>query len=346
MTTNDRSGKTPTDKQQLIRPTLKTIAEISGFAVQTVSRALGDAPDISEKTKERVRKIAEEIGYVPNRAGVRLRTGRTNVIGLVISTENDVLNLTSRLMTSIAEGLRGTPYHLVVTPNFSDEDPMKTIRYIVQNSTADAIIMNRTLPEDPRVKFLMERGFPFATHGRTMWANDHAYYDYDNFTFGQIAIDRLASAGCRKVLHLSPPSAQNYAQEILRGVEEAAARRGVEMIIPDNVTSDSHRNEIRSRVRAILQETPSIDGLMTASPNATMAAIVGFEDADRTLGKDFSVFSKETVPILELFRSGIITAKEDVTKAGTFLAKAAVHAALKDGSAPMQFLDTPVSSDN
>ena len=66
------------------KPTLRTISEISGLAVPTVSRALNDAPDIGRETKQRVREIAREIGYVPNRAGVRLRTGKTNVISLVL----------------------------------------------------------------------------------------------------------------------------------------------------------------------------------------------------------------------------------------------------------------------
>ena len=67
------------------KPTLKTIAELSGLAVPTVSRALNDAPDIGAKTKEKVRRIADEIGYIPNRAGVRLRTGRTNVVSLMLA---------------------------------------------------------------------------------------------------------------------------------------------------------------------------------------------------------------------------------------------------------------------
>ena len=66
------------------KPTLKTISRMSGLAVPTVSRALSDAPDIKNETKILIRRIAKEIGYVPNRAGVRLRTGRTNVISLVV----------------------------------------------------------------------------------------------------------------------------------------------------------------------------------------------------------------------------------------------------------------------
>ena len=58
------------------KPTLKTLARLSGFAVATVSRALSDAPDIGDNTKNLVKHIAEAVGYVPNRAGVRLRTGK------------------------------------------------------------------------------------------------------------------------------------------------------------------------------------------------------------------------------------------------------------------------------
>ena len=47
--------QTPPPRSQRERPTLKTIARLSGLAVTTVSRALNDAPDISEATMARVR---------------------------------------------------------------------------------------------------------------------------------------------------------------------------------------------------------------------------------------------------------------------------------------------------
>ena len=98
------------------KPTLKTIAQITGLAVPTVSRALGDAPDIGRDTKALVRRVADELGYVPNRAGVRLRTGRTSVIALALSTEAEMMNHTARLISSLAATLQGTQFHLNVTP--------------------------------------------------------------------------------------------------------------------------------------------------------------------------------------------------------------------------------------
>ncbi len=49
------------------RPTLKTIAFMTGLGITTVSRALKDAPDIGMETKERVRLVAAQLGYQPNR---------------------------------------------------------------------------------------------------------------------------------------------------------------------------------------------------------------------------------------------------------------------------------------
>jgi LacI family transcriptional regulator len=323
------------------RPTLKTIAQISGLAVQTVSRALGDAPDISQKTKDRVRHIADEIGYVPNRAGVRLRTGKTNVISLVLATDHDAMNLTSRLISSIATGLRGTPYHLVVTPDFPDDDPMKPIRYIVQNGTADAIIINRIQPEDPRVRYLMDIGFPFVTHGRTIWSDQHAYYDYDNKAFGRLAVEALAKRGRKKLLLIAPPLDQNYALEIVAGATEAAQQAGIKLEIAQGIDSDGKRAVISSYIRDQILADPSYDALVSASPNATMAAAAGVEEAGKTIGEGFDIFSKETVPILSLFRPKILVAREDVAKAGAFLATAALKVISKTQPQQMQSLDRP-----
>ena len=62
------------------KPTLRTIAGMTGLNVTTISRALNNAPELSQETRERVQKIAAEIGYVPDRTALRLKTGRTHVV--------------------------------------------------------------------------------------------------------------------------------------------------------------------------------------------------------------------------------------------------------------------------
>ena len=49
--------------------TLKDLAKTCGVSVGTVSRALNEKNEVSAKTSERIRKLAQEMGYIPNRAG-------------------------------------------------------------------------------------------------------------------------------------------------------------------------------------------------------------------------------------------------------------------------------------
>ncbi len=325
-----------------VKPTLKTISLLSGLAVPTVSRALNDAPDIGAQTKKLVRRIADEIGYVPNRAGVRLRTGRTNVLSLVLSTEHDVMNHTARLISSIAGALQGTPYHLNVTPYFPTDNPMKPIRYVVETGSADAVIFNQIQPDDPRVAYLMERGFPFATHGRSRWADSHPYFDFDNTVWAELGVRRLVAKGRRTIIVVAPPLDQNYAQNIVAGVTSAAHALGIAAprVMPF-ITSDSASADVEAAVGHILAAQPAIDGIICASTSATMASIGALEQQGRKLGRDIDVFAKEAIPFLALFRREIIAIKEDVKQAGEFLARAAIQAIREPALPPLQGLDVP-----
>ncbi len=323
------------------RPTLKTISRISGLAVATVSRALGDAPDIGSDTKELVRRIADGIGYVPNRAGVRLRTGRTNVITLVAPAEGDVINNTAKLTNSIALELRGTQFHLNVLPWFPDEDSLRPIKYIVETRSADAVIFNMTEPEDQRVDYLLRRSFPFVTHGRTAWRDKHAYYDYDNMAFMQLALKRLAARGRRNIHAVLPPTRQNYAQEMLCGLREAAPRYDLQYRVAQNVNSDKSSDEIRHWVSQRLAQSPEIDAILCSSSKAAIAAFAAIEERGRVLGADIDLYTKEVIPILQMFRKDILVEIEDVADAGRYMAQAAIRQLLQPDLPLMQYLETP-----
>ncbi|MBE0412269.1 LacI family transcriptional regulator [Yoonia sp.] len=334
----DDSAQHSTNK---MKPTLKTIAGLTGLAVPTVSRALNDAPDIGQRTKTLVRKIAQDIGYVPNRAGVRLRTGRTNVISLVMPTEHDMMNHTARLISSVAGGLRNTPFHLIVTPFFPDQDPVEPLRYIVETGSADAVIFNQITPQDPRVAYLMDQQFPFATHGRSDWAARHPYYDFDNNAFGRLATAALADRGRKRVLLIAPPPAQNYARHMIRGVTDVAADRGIALIVATAVTSDSASEDVVADVMDVLRADPAIDAIITASTSSAMAAVAGLEQHGATVGREIDIFTKEAIPFLKLFRPDIMTISERVGTAGAFLARAAIQAIKDPDAPPLQCLEIP-----
>ena len=326
---------------ELERPTLKTIAAATGLAIATVSRALKDAPDIGEDTKRRVRETAARLGYRPNRAGVRLRTGKTNVIALVLSTETDVMNHTSRLIYSIASALRGTAYHLVVMPFFPDQDPMEPIRYLVETESADGVILNQTKEDDPRIRYMTERHFPFAAHGRTSMGLDHPYFDFDNEAFARLAVRTLVGRRRHRLLLVPPPRSHMYSRHMIYGFSDEAALLGAPFEIAATVTSDSGGDPVEAAVFARFAEPNAPDGLLLGSTTAAMAAIAAAERSGRVLGRDFDVVAKEAVPMLRRFRQDIIIIREDVGRAGEFLARALVAAIEKRDWADQQGLEVP-----
>ena len=200
---------------------------MTGLGVTTVSRALKDAPEIGEETRRRVQLVARQVGYRPNRAGVRLRTGKTNVISLVLNTEEQISGFVSDIIYGISEALAQTPYHLIVTPYSRTNDPLEPVRYVVETGSADGIIISRTEPDDKRVRYMLERGFPFATHGRTDIGMPHPFHDFDNHAFARDAVQKLASLGRQAAgaaraaggAHLLPP----HARRLLDALVETGA---------------------------------------------------------------------------------------------------------------------------
>ena len=60
------------------------LGQIAGVSAGTVSRALADNPLVNEKTRERIKALAEKHGFRPNQMARKLRTQQTGVIGVVV----------------------------------------------------------------------------------------------------------------------------------------------------------------------------------------------------------------------------------------------------------------------
>ena len=119
------------------RVTLRTIAEVTGLSLSTVSLSLRGGTTLKQETRDKVAEAAKALGYIPDRAGVRLRTGKTNVIALVLDGAEDSIDFARQMIQGIGNAIKGTRYHLTVIPEFERNLSADTIRYILDNRTAD-----------------------------------------------------------------------------------------------------------------------------------------------------------------------------------------------------------------
>ena len=298
------------------KPTLKTIAQMTGFAVTTISRALNNAPELAQETRDRVQKIAAEIGYLPDRAALRLKTGRTNVIALVLEPDEQIYGFGSSIVAGLTEAMRNTAYHLVITPLFRNVQPIEPIRHIVRNRMADGVIFSKAESFDERIRFLIDSDFPFVSHGRSRWPEPHPYADFDNEAYAYGAVRRLAQRGCKKVMAVLPESALTYTDHIKAGMARAAAEAGIAHEFAADVTLSSPSDAIRNYVMKRAKRPDGPDGWVCASEISALAVIGGLNEAGKTVGRNAHVVTKQASPMFAQFQPGAETVFEDFVDAG------------------------------
>ena len=221
-------SKTPGGPPPKKRATLRTISELTGLSQSTISLSLRGGTTLKEETRKRIAEAAASVGYVPDRAGVRLRTGKTNVVALVLDGAEGSIDFARHMIQGIGQAIQGTRYHMNVMPEFAHSHSVDTVRYILENRTADGIILTHTSTRDPRVQLLMDSDFPFVTHGRTEFFSPHPYHDFHSEAFARLGVERLASLGCRSVMLVIGGDQTNNYHTIVTHFERAASRLKLE----------------------------------------------------------------------------------------------------------------------
>lgn len=323
------------------KPTLRTIAEMTGLAITTISRALNNAPELAQETRERVQKIAAEIGYVPDRTALRLKTGRTHVISLILDPHDEILNFSQSLVGGLSAALRGTPYHLVITPSFHQASPLDPITYVLRNKMADGIIFSRTEPNDARVKLLIENDFPFVCHGRTELPTPHAYVDYDNFTFAYEAVKRLHAKGRKHVSMVTANPRFMFGKHLRDGLMQAARETGMSYELETGVTLDDTAEDIRLATMRRIAQGKAPDAYVCPGDAVALAVIAGIVDSGRQVGRDADIVTKQMSGIFSLVRPKVDVITEDIALAGLQMGELLLKRIKGEPVGALQILQVP-----
>ena len=324
------------------KPTLRTIAEMTGFAVTTVSRALADDPRIALETRRKVAEAARAVGYVPDRAAQRLRTGRTKVITLLLNTNHEFLGFTNEIIMGLTQALRGTGYSVTITPDYVEDDRMKAVENILRNRLADGMVFTRTEVFDPRVRYLQEHGFPFVSHGRTEFTAPHPFVDFDNEAYARMAVERLAAKGRKRIGIILPQDRFTFTQHLRYGFLSAVREAGLDYEIPDDLDLDSPTSEIARYIRDRHAQGDAPDGYVCVGEAGALSTLAALSDCGLQAGRDVDVIAKRASPIFTHFRPQIETVFEDLRATGQDIGSLLLRRI--DGEAPetLQRLHNPL----
>lgn len=318
-------------------PTLKTIADLTGLSLSTVSLSLRDGSRLKKETRDKIARAAEEVGYVPNRAGVRLRTGQTNVLTLVQSPAKNTIDYTRQMIEGIGTHLRDTRFHLNVIPDLTDADPEASVRYVLQNRTADGLILTHTSARDPRVQMLMDADFPFVCHGRTEFYAPHAFHDFHVECFVEMAVDRLQARGRTRFLLVAEDDGTTNFAKISTSFHRALGRHGMSGEVATDTGIMVSTETARAFGQRLAVEVDRHDAIISNNELATLALMGGMGDKDMVFGRDYELICRQTTDILPMLYPAIDTVSEDLIATGRELARLLIA---RLSGAPIETLQT------
>lgn len=320
------------------KPTVRTLAQATGLSLATVSRALAGSASVLPATRDKVLQAARELHYVRDRAAVRLKTGRTQVAAFMMDRLDASQPGYKQLMLGIGDALRDTDYHLIVLPDALDDDPLSGVRYVVDRGLADGLLLSHTTADDARVRYLLERGFPFVTHGRTRLAQPHASVDFANEQFAALAVDALVARGRRELGILLPLPGSEFRDHLADGFDAACAARGIAGLQVLSVSLDDGPEAI---YQWALREAGRFDGLVLSLEAPALPLLGALADARREPGRDIDVVVKYSSDLPHYIRQPLIACFEDLHLTGLTLGRQLLEQLLQPDQPPGQVLFTP-----
>jgi DNA-binding LacI/PurR family transcriptional regulator len=201
--------------------TLKDVAERAGVSRSAVSRTYTEGASVSEKTRAKVEKAANALGYSPNALASSLTTGRTKLIGLVSNNFHNPIFL--EVFDLFTKGLQARGLRPLLV-NLTDEvNPENSIRMLRAYSVDGVIVASSTLPASFAEGF-KAAGVPvvhsFGRHSPSPKVN---VLGIDNIEAGRMAAKTLLARGYKRIAFLGGPKTATSTQDRLAGFAEVAA---------------------------------------------------------------------------------------------------------------------------
>ena len=185
------------EKQRKV--TMQTVADEAGVSKATVSRAIGNYPDISDSTKKKIFEVMERLDYHPSAIARSLANRISKNVGLVLPADDDFF-----MNPFFQESLRGVAktagkrgYDTLIAYNGKNET--NAVKRLVNSNKVDGVILMRSVIGDSTVNYLRKIEFPFILIGKSREYNDIYTVDTDNADACRKLTNYLADYGCKKI---------------------------------------------------------------------------------------------------------------------------------------------------
>lgn len=299
-----------------MKVTLQKIADISGFSVTTVSRALAGYSDVSEKTRQKIQKIADDLGYIPNEIARSLQSQKSNSIGIVFPMDEDFSNsFFMELIAGVAHALSQYHYDLLLSAKLPGEQELQDYQRLVTGSRVDGIIVARTLVDDPRIEYLQSRNFPFVVSGHDDTAT-YPYIDVDGFDAFYKLTRHFIELGHTHIAIINGPLQFAFAKRRYEGYQQALADHGIPLDPAYVVESDMTKiGGIESAIRLLECEHPPT-AIIACNDLMALGTMQALRQNDLTPGLDVAIGGFDDLPLAQAEDPSLTTIRQPIQQIG------------------------------
>ena len=318
---------------------MKDISAACGVSVATVSKALNDHRDIGEKTKERIRQTAKEMGYFPNSAAQALKTNRTYNIG-VLFVDEARSGLTHDYFSYVLDSFKRTAEEYGYDITFincskSDRNRMSYLEH-AKHRGVDGVVVACIDFHDPEIMELARSDIPVVTIDYIF--NNRMAVVSDNVNGMNQLLTYVYDKGHRRIAYIHGADSAGT-QSRLTSFYKTAKDLGLE--IPEEyILEAAYRNTKETFKRSLelldLPQPPTC--ILYPDDFASYGGMNAIQARGLRIPEDISVVGYDGIPAARHIEPKLTTLKQDTERIGSEAARSLISLIEEPKSTPIQVI--------
>ena len=272
------------------RATIKDIAVATDLSQAAVSYALRGV-QTSAETQERVRTVAEELGYTGNAVARALAKGRTGLIGVVAASLQDLSE--QRFVESVGQALERDDLHMVLIDSDGDPDREQMLARQLADQLVDGLIVSPLDPSNAAWEDIAS-ALPVVSVGDALAGPTVGEVIFDNRGGVSMVLEHLRALGHRRIAVLTPSRPTTPARPAERRVHEVAAALDLD------ATTVNSRHSIEAATEtaaALLGQQPRPTAIFCLSDSIACGVYAAANALGLSVPEDVSVAGYDDHPI-------------------------------------------------
>ncbi|AJY48148.1 LacI family DNA-binding transcriptional regulator [Martelella endophytica] len=273
-------------------PTLKDIARAAGVSPRTVSNVVNGYVHVSEGVRKRVMAECERLGYRPNRAARQLRTGRSDMIALIVPDIRQPYF--AALAGAVIEAAHARDVGVFIeSTGGSLKGERAAVERVLTLGHFDGLLMtlNQLAPTEAAAMAKVSCVFM----GPTAVPDNLVHIGIDNVEAARLATGHLLDQGCRHVAAVGVTILQTGASESrLKGFLAAHRERGLEPGPQISVEQFSREAGVEA-TRALVSGAERPDGIFAFSDLLALGALHAIREAGLDCPRDIAVIGYDNI---------------------------------------------------